>query len=391
MTDATKKDDLIKGFNTRAIHAGQRFDTATNALITPIYANSTYAQESPGAHKGFEYGRSHNPTRFAFERAVAALESGKAGFAFASGLAASATVLDLLDAGSHVIAIDDLYGGTYRLLERVRRRSAGLDTSYIDLTDASLLAEAIRPTTRMVWIETPTNPLLKLADIAAIAEAAHRRDLIVVVDNTFASPWLQRPLELGADIVLHSATKYIGGHSDVIGGIVVADKPDLIERLGFLQNAVGAVAGPFDSFLMHRGVKTLGLRMERHASNAQHLAAWLEAHSKVERVIYPGLESHPQYALAQRQMHGKGGGMITAILKGGRPAVDAALTRTQLFTLAESLGGVESLIEYPSVMTHASIPADIRARIGIEDGLIRLSVGIEDVSDLEADLEQALR
>ena len=391
MTDTTRKDDLIKGFDTRAIHAGQHFDPATGALITPIYANSTYAQEAPGAHKGFEYGRSHNPTRFAFERAVAALEGGKAGFAFASGLAASATVLDLLDTGSHVIAIDDLYGGTYRLLERVRRRSAGLDASYVDLTDASLLAEAIRPTTRMVWIETPTNPLLKLADIAAIAEAAHKRDLIVVVDNTFASPWMQRPLELGADIVLHSATKYIGGHSDVIGGIVVASKPDLVERLGFLQNAVGAIAGPFDSFLMHRGVKTLGLRMERHASNAQHLAAWLEAHPKVERVIYPGLESHPQYALAQRQMNGKGGGMITAILKGGRPAVDAALTRTQLFTLAESLGGVESLIEYPSVMTHASIPADIRARIGIEDGLIRLSVGIEDVSDLEADLEQALR
>ena len=391
MTDATKKHDLIKGFDTRAIHAGQHFDPATGALITPIYANSTYAQESPGAHKGFEYGRSHNPTRFAFERAVAALEGGKVGFAFASGLAASATVLDLLDTGSHVIAIDDLYGGTYRLLERVRRRSAGLDASYVDLTDASLLAAAIRPATRMVWIETPTNPLLKLADIAAIAEAAHKRDLIVVVDNTFASPWMQRPLELGADIVLHSATKYIGGHSDVIGGIVVASKPDLVERLGFLQNAVGAVAGPFDSFLMHRGVKTLGLRMERHSSNALHLAAWLEAHPKVERVIYPGLESHPQYALAQRQMNGKGGGMITAILKGGRPAVDAALTRTQLFTLAESLGGVESLIEYPSVMTHASIPADIRARIGIEDGLIRLSVGIEDVSDLQADLEQALR
>jgi cystathionine beta-lyase/cystathionine gamma-synthase len=243
----------------------------------------------------------------------------------------------------------------------------------------------------MVWIETPTNPLLKLADIAAIAEAAHSRDIIVVVDNTFASPWMQRPLELGADIVLHSATKYLGGHSDVIGGIVVASKPDLVERLGFLQNAVGAVAGPFDSFLMHRGVKTLGLRMERHSSNALHLAACLEAHPKVERVIYPGLKSHPQYALAQRQMGGKGGGMITAILKGGRPAVDAALTRTQLFTLAESLGGVESLIEYPSAMTHASIPADIRARIGIEDGLIRLSAGIEDVSDLQADLEQALR
>jgi cystathionine gamma-lyase len=391
MTNDTKKDDLIKGFDTRAIHAGQHFDPATNALITPIYANSTYAQEAPGVHKGLEYGRSHNPTRFAFERAVAALEGGKAGFAFASGLAASATVLELLDTGSHLIAIDDLYGGTYRLLERVRRRSAGLDASYIDLTDASGLKEAIRPTTRMVWIETPTNPLLKLADIAAIAEEAHKHGIIVVVDNTFASPWIQRPLELGADIVLHSATKYISGHSDVIGGIAVASRTDLVEKLGFLQNAVGAVAGPFDSFLMHRGVKTLGLRMERHSSNALRLAAWLEQHPKVGRVLYPGLESHPQHALARRQMNGKGGGMITAILKGGQPAVDVALTRTQLFTLAESLGGVESLIEYPSVMTHASIPADIREKIGIEDGLIRLSVGIEDVSDLQADLEQALR
>jgi cystathionine gamma-lyase len=390
MTDHSRKADLIKGFDTRAIHAGQHFDPATGALITPIYANSTYAQEAPGNHKGLEYGRSHNPTRFAFERAMAALEGGKAGFAFASGLAASATVLDLLDTGSHVIAIDDLYGGTYRLLERVRRRSAGLEASYIDLTDASRLKAAIRPTTRMVWIETPTNPLLKLADIAAIAEEAHRHGIIVVVDNTFASPWIQRPLELGADIVLHSATKYIGGHSDVIGGIAVTSRPDLVETLTFLQNAVGAISGPFDSFLMHRGVKTLGLRMERHSSSALHLAAWLEGHPKVERVIYPGLESHPQHALAQRQMGGKGGGMITAILKGGRPAVDAALPRTQLFTLAESLGGVESLIEYPSVMTHASIPADIRAKIGIEDGLIRLSVGIEDVSDLKADLEQAL-
>jgi cystathionine gamma-lyase len=391
MTNDTKKDGLIKGFDTRAIHAGQHFDPATNALITPIYANSTYAQEAPGVHKGLEYGRSHNPTRFAFERAVAALEGGKAGFAFASGLAASATVLELLDTGSHVIAIDDLYGGTYRLLERVRRRSAGLEASYIDLTDASRLKEAIRPTTRMVWIETPTNPLLKLADIAAIAGEAHKHGIIVVVDNTFASPWIQRPLELGADIVLHSATKYISGHSDVIGGIVVASRTDLVEKLGFLQNAVGAVAGPFDSFLMHRGVKTLGLRMERHSSNALRLAAWLEQHPKVERVLYPGLESHPQYALARQQMNGKGGGMITAILKGGQPAVDAALTRTQLFTLAESLGGVESLIEYPSVMTHASIPADIRKKIGIEDGLIRLSAGIEDVNDLQADLEQALR
>jgi cystathionine gamma-lyase len=391
MTDETKKEALIKGFDTRAIHGGQHFDPATNALITPIYANSTYAQEAPGAHKGFEYGRSHNPTRFAFERAVAALEGGAAGFAFASGLAASATVLDILDTGSHIVAMDDLYGGTYRLLERVRRRSAGLEATYVDLTDAARLKEAIRPSTRMVWIETPTNPLLKLADIAAIAEEAHRHGSIVVVDNTFATPWIQRPLALGADIVLHSATKYLSGHSDVIGGIAVASKPDLVEKLGFLQNAAGAVAGPFDSFLMHRGVKTLGLRMERHCANAAKLAAWLERHPTVERVLYPGLESHPQHALALSQMGGKGGGMITAFLKGGRAAVDRALPRTQLFTLAESLGGVESLIEYPTLMTHASIPADVRKKIGIEDGLIRLSVGIENAEDLQADLEQALR
>jgi cystathionine gamma-lyase len=390
MTDETKKNDLIKGFDTRAIHGGQHFDPATNALITPIYANSSYAQEAPGVHKGFDYGRSQNPTRFAFERAVAALEGGEAGFAFASGMAASSTVLELLDAGAHIVAMDDLYGGTYRLLERVRRRSAGLEVSYADLSDASRLREAIRPSTRMVWIETPTNPLLKLADIAAIAEEAHRHGALLVVDNTFASPWIQRPLALGADIVLHSATKYLNGHSDAIGGIAVASKPELVERLGFLQNAVGAVAGPFDSFLMHRGVKTLGLRMERHCANAGKLAAWLEQHAKVERVLYPGLESHPQHALAQRQMGGKGGGMITAFLKGGRAAVDAALPRTQLFTLAESLGGVESLIEYPTAMTHASIPAEVRAKIGIKDGLIRLSVGIEDVGDLQADLEQAL-
>jgi cystathionine gamma-lyase len=321
---------------------------------------------------------------------VAALEGGKAGFAFASGLAASSTVLELLDAGSHVVAMDDLYGGTYRLLERVRRRSAGLEVSYADLSDVGRLREAIRPATRLVWIETPTNPLLKLADITAIAEEAHRIGALLVVDNTFASPWIQRPLELGADIVLHSATKYINGHSDAIGGIVVANRPDLVEKLGFLQNALGAISGPFDSFLMHRGVKTLGLRMARHCASAAQLASWLEGHPTVERVLYPGLESHPQHALAQRQMGGKGGGMITAILKGGRPAVDAALTRTRLFTLAESLGGIESLVEYPTAMTHASIPAEIRERIGIKDGLIRLSVGIEDVGDLQADLEQAL-
>jgi cystathionine gamma-lyase len=390
MSDNAKKETLIKGFDTRAIHGGQHFDPATNALITPIYANSTYAQEVPGAHKGFEYGRSQNPTRFAFERAVAALEGGEAGFAFASGLAASATVLELLDAGAHVVAIDDLYGGTYRLLERVHRRSTGLEVSYVDLTDAARLKDAVRPATRMVWIETPTNPLLKLADIAAIADEAHKHGAIVVVDNTFASPWIQRPLELGADIVLHSATKYINGHSDAIGGIVVASRPDLVEQLRFLQNAAGAIAGPFDSFLMHRGVKTLGLRMERHCASAQHLAAWLERHSRVERVLYPGLQSHPQFTLAQRQMKGRGGGMISAILKGGHPAVNAVLSRTQLFTLAESLGGVESLIEYPSAMTHASIPIGLREKLGIKDGLVRISVGIEDRDDLQADLEQAL-
>jgi cystathionine gamma-lyase len=391
MSIPNDKDYLLKGFDTLAIHGGQHVDPTTGALITPIYANSTYQQMAPGEHRGWEYGRSHNPTRSAFERAVAVLEGGKAGFAFASGLAASSTVLELLDSGAHVVAMDDLYGGTYRLLERVRKRSAGLEVSYVDLSDAGKLREAIRPNTRLIWLETPTNPLLKLADIAKLAEETHKHGAILVVDNTFASPWVQRPLELGADIVLHSATKYLNGHSDAIGGVVVASRPDLVEQLTYLQNALGAVAGPFDAFLMHRGVKTLGLRMERHCSSAGKIAAWLEGHAKVERVLYPGLESHPQHALAQRQMGGKGGGMITAILKGGRRAVDDALTRTRLFTLAESLGGVESLVEYPTAMTHASIPAEIRERIGIKDGLIRLSVGIEDAADLQADLEQALK
>ena len=391
MSNATTKDDLIKGFDTKAIHAGQHFDPATNAVITPIYATSTYAQEAPGVHKGLDYGRSHNPTRFAFERAVAALENGKAGFAFSSGLAAIATILDLLEAGSHIVAIDDIYGGTYRLLERVRKQSAGLQVSYVDLTDVNKLKEAIRPTTKLVWIETPTNPLLKLADIEAIAEEAHKHNLIVVVDNTFVSPWIQRPLDLGADIVVHSATKYINGHSDVIAGVAVASRPDLVERLGFLQNAIGSILGPFDSFLAHRGLKTLGLRLERHNANAQQLAEWLERHPKIEKVIYPGLKSHPQYKLAQKQQNGKGGGIITAVLKGGLEDARTALTRTQLFTLAESLGGVESLIEHPAIMTHATIPTETREKIGIKDGLIRISVGIEDVGDLQADLEQALR
>lgn len=385
------KDNLITGFDTRAIHAGQQVDPATNAVITPIYATSTYAQEAPGVHKGLDYGRSHNPTRFAFERAVAALENGAAGFAFASGLAAIAAVLELLDAGSHIVAVDDLYGGTYRLLERVRRRSAQLDIAYANLADPAAFKAALRPNTKMVWIETPTNPLLKLVDIATIAEEAHKHGVLVVVDNTFASPWIQRPLDLGADIVVHSATKYINGHSDVIGGVAVARTPELAEKIGFLQNAIGGISGPFDSFLMHRGLKTLGLRMERHCANALQLAVWLETHPKIERVIYPGLPSHPQHALVKKQMGGHGGGIISVILKGGLPAAQVALPRTLLFALAESLGGVESLIEHPAIMTHASIPAEVRAKAGIVDGLVRISVGIEDVKDLQADLEQALQ
>jgi cystathionine gamma-lyase len=390
MSNDPTKDYLLKGFDTRAIHAGQHFDPTTNAVITPIYATSTFAQESPGVHKGFDYARSHNPTRYAYERAIAALEGGRAGFAFSSGMASAATVLELLDAGSHIVAMDDLYGGTYRLLERVRKRSAGLAVTYADLTDSAKLASAIRDNTKLVWIETPTNPLLKLADIEAIAAEAHKHDIIVVVDNTFASPWTQQPLALGADIVMHSATKYLNGHSDVIGGVAVTNDPELADQLGFLQNSVGAIAGPFDSFLMHRGLKTLGIRMERHNKNALHVASWLEKHPKIERVIYPGLPNHPQYKLAQKQMRG-GGGMITAIMKGGLEDARQALSRTRIFTLAESLGGIESLIEHPAIMTHASIPKEVREKVGIKDGLIRLSVGIEDAEDLQNDLAQALQ
>lgn len=380
------------GFATRAIHAEQEFDATTGAVITPIYATSTYAQTAPGEHKGFDYARSHNPTRFAYERAVANLEGGKAGFAFASGLAAASAVLEVLDAGSHVIAMNDLYGGTYRLFERVRRRSAGLDFSYIDLTRPENLTDAIRPNTRMLWLETPTNPLLKLVDLEMIGKLAKQHGLITVVDNTFATPYLQRPLEYGFDAVVHSATKYLNGHSDIIGGIVVTgESAELREQIGFLQNATGGIAGPFDSFLAHRGVKTLGLRMERHSANAFAIAAWLEKHPAVERVIYPGLPSHPQHDLAKRQMDRGFGGMVTAILKGGLEASRAMLSRCSVFTLAESLGGIESLIEHPAIMTHASIPAHVRQKIGIDDGLIRLSVGIEDKEDLIADLEQALR
>ena len=379
------------GFATRAIHAGQSPDPTTGAIMTPIYATSTYVQEAPGEHKGFEYSRSHNPTRFALEDCVADLENGAAGFAFASGLAAMGTILELLDSGDHVIAMDDLYGGSYRLFENVRRRSAGLEFSFVDLSDPANLEAALTPKTKMIWVESPTNPLLKMVDLGAIAAFAKAHGLIAVCDNTFCSPAVQRPLDHGIDIVMHSTTKYLNGHSDVVGGIaVVGDGRDgLRERLGYLQNAVGAVAGPFDSFLVLRALKTLPVRMQRHCENAAAVAAFLEAHPKIEKVYYPGLASHPQHALAQRQMHGFGG-MVTAVLKGGLDDARRFLGRCELFALAESLGGVESLIEHPAIMTHASIPKEIRETLGISDGLVRLSVGIEEVDDLIAELKAAL-
>jgi cystathionine gamma-lyase len=359
--------------------------------MQPIYATSTYAHQSPGIHKGYDYSRSQNPTRFAFERCLADLEDGQAGFAFASGLAAEATVLELLDHGSHVLVCDDLYGGTYRLFEQVRRRTANLDFSYIDPTDLSAFEAAIRPNTRMIWVESPSNPLLKLMDLAAVAELAKRRGLLSVIDNTFATPYCQRPLTLGFDVVVHSITKYVNGHSDIIGGAVVTgDNPELTERVRFLQNAIGGIAGPFDSFLALRGLKTLALRMERHCSNALRIAEWLEKRSDVVRVMYPGLKSHPQHELARRQMNGFGG-MVSAVIAGGLERSRRFLERCRLFILAESLGGVESLIEHPALMTHASIPPEKRKAVGIDDGLVRISVGIEDADDLIADLDQALR
>lgn len=377
------------GLGTRAIHAGQHPDPSTGAIMTPIYATSTYVQESPGRHKGFEYSRTQNPTRMAYERCIADLEGGKAGFAFGSGLAAAATVLDLLDSGSHVIAMDDLYGGTYRLFERVRRRSAGLDFSFVDLNDAESLKAALKPNTRMIWAETPTNPMLKLVDLAKVAGFARKHGLVLVVDNTFCSPMLQRPVEFGADLVLHSATKYLNGHSDMVGGIVVARTAELAESMAFLQNSVGAIAGPFDAFLAMRGLKTLHLRMKAHCAGALDLAKWLEKHPGIERVIYPGLRSHPQHALAKRQMNGFGG-IISLEVKGGLKKARRMLERCELFALAESLGGVESLIEHPAIMTHASVPPANRKRLGISDGLVRLSVGVEDVEDLRAELSRAL-
>jgi len=379
------------GFATRAIHAGQRPDPSTGAIMTPIYASSTYVQESPGRHQGFDYSRTRNPTRDALEACVADLENGFAGFAFASGMAATGTLLELLDSGSHVVAMHDLYGGSYRLFENVRRRSAGLEFSFLDLSDVSRLEPALRPNTRMVWVETPSNPLLKLVDLGAVADIARRRGLVTVCDNTFASPWIQRPLDHGFDVVMHSTTKYINGHSDVIGGVAVIRKDEALrDRLAYLQNAIGGVPGPFDAFLTLRGIKTLALRMERHCANAMAVAQFLERHPKVERVYYPGLASHPQKALADRQMQGRCGGMVTAVLKGGLEASRRFLERCELFALAESLGGVESLIEHPAIMTHASLPARVRADLGINDGLVRLSVGVEDADDLVRELESAL-
>jgi cystathionine gamma-lyase len=377
-------------FATRCVHAGQAPDPTTGAVMMPIYTTSTFVQESPGVHKGFDYARTKNPTRMAFERCIADLEGGSAAFAFASGLAAIAAVLECLDHGAHIVAVDDLYGGTRRLFERVRKRSAGLDATYVDLARSDALAAAIRPDTRLVWVETPTNPLLKLVDLTRVATLARSRGILAVADNTFASPWIQRPLEHGFDIVVHSTTKYLNGHSDMVGGVaIVGQNPELAERLAFLQNAVGAIQGPFDSFLALRGLKTLALRMERHATSALKIARRLEAHPKVRRVYYPGLASHPQHALARAQMRAFGG-MISAELDGTLDNARRFLERCQLFALAESLGGVESLIEHPALMTHGSVPPEVRAQLGIGDTLVRLSVGIEDADDLIADLDQAL-
>ena len=381
-------DDPTLGFGTRAIHAGQKPDPVTGAVMTPIYYTSTYAQEAPGVHKGFEYSRTHNLTRFALEANLASLEGGIGGLCFASGLAATSTLLQMFDAGTHVVACDDLYGGTFRLFDKVYRR-LGFEFSYVDPTGgAAAVKAALRPTTKLVWLETPTNPMLKLVDIAAVAEVCKQAGVLLAVDNTFMTPYNQRPLELGADIVAHSMTKYLNGHSDVVGGALIAKDKSVLDKLAFLQNASGAVISPMDSFLVMRGTKTLHIRMERHEQSARTIAAWLAKHPQVEKVIYPGLESHPQHALARKQAKGFGG-MISFVLKGGLDSSRRFLSACQIFALAESLGGVESLIEHPAIMTHASIPAAHREKLGIVDGFIRLSVGIEDVSDLQGDLDRA--
>lgn len=381
------KDTQQMGFATRAIHAGQSPDPTTGAIMTPVYLTSTFVQESPGVHKGWEYSRSHNPTRKAYEDCMASLESGKYGFAFASGCAATTTVLHMLKSGDHVIAMDDMYGGTFRLFDKILKHN-GIEFSFVDLTNPEVFAKTVKPNTKMVWLETPTNPTLKLVDIKKIAAAAKAKGIITAVDNTFMSPYFQRPLELGADIVVHSATKYIGGHSDVVGGIAVCSRPEIAEKIAFLSNSMGGIQGPFDSFMCLRSLKTLPLRMKAHQENAMAVAKFLEGHAKVEKVIYPGLASHPQHSLAKEQMHGFGG-MITFYIKGGMDQARKLLENVKVFALAESLGGVESLIEHPAIMTHASVPAENRKALGIDDTLIRLSVGVEDLNDLLNDLKSA--
>ena len=377
-------------FNTRAIHAGQAPCPATGAIMTPIYATSTYVQSAPGEHLGFEYSRTQNPTRRAYEQCIADLEEGAQGFAFASGMAAIAAVIDLLPQNSHIIAMHDLYGGTFRLFNKVRSQTSGLEVDYIDVNNTDALKAAFKPNTQLIWVETPTNPMLSLVDLQQTALIAKAHDCLLVVDNTFATPYLQQPLTLGADIVVHSATKYLNGHSDVVNGVVVInDNPKLQERMGFIQNSVGAICGPFDSFLVLRSLKTLGIRMKQHCENAQTIANFLSEHPMVEKVYYPGLETHPQHALAKKQMRAPGG-MITMTLKGSLATTAKFLKLTKLFSLAESLGGVESLIEHPAIMTHASVCPEIRAQLGITDPLVRLSVGIEDVDDLIDDLNTAL-
>lgn len=386
MKSEWNKEDF--GFETRAIHAGQEPDPTTGAIMTPLYLSSTYVQASPGHHKGYEYSRTSNPTRAAYEQCLANLESGRFGFAFASGCAASTTALHLLKAGDHVIASDDMYGGTFRLMDKVIRHN-GIEFSFVDLTSVENFERAIKPTTKMVWIETPTNPTLKLVDIRKTAKAARARGILSLVDNTFMSPYFQRPLELGADIVLHSTTKYVGGHSDIVGGALITSDEEISKRLAFLSNSMGGVCSPFDAYVAMRSLKTLALRMRQHEANAKEVAKFLAQHPKIERVVYPGLESHPQHALACEQMSGFGG-MMTFYIKGGINASRAVLESVRVFALAESLGGVESLIEHPAIMTHASVPADVRKTLGIDDGMIRLSVGVENVEDLLRDLTQAL-
>ena len=380
-----------KGFDTKAIHSGQEPDPTTGAIIGPIYTSSTYVQESPGVHKGYDYSRTINPTRKALEDCIADLEEGYSGFAFSSGMAAAATVLEILDSGDHIISMDDVYGGTYRLFENVRKRSSGLDFTFTNLSDLRNLEKSLKPTTKMIWVETPSNPLLKIVDLKKLAIFAKEHNLITVCDNTFCSPYVQKPLELGCDLVLHSATKYLNGHSDVIGGVVVCshDRTDLDEKLSFLSNSIGSIMSPFDSFLVLRSLKTLSVRMQRHCENTMKIANFLKEKKVIKQIFYPGLTDHPHHDVAKKQMNGFGG-MLTMILEGGLPSATKFLEKTKLFSLAESLGGVESLIEHPAIMTHASVPLDIRKKLGIDDGLVRLSVGIESIDDLIEDLEQAL-